>query len=165
MVRPMVHSIKHIVQQSLFTVAEGTTLNTTPVSATAERSSSPNVILQGSSVKAIFVEYWGMAESSQPSSFTITVEKLVGGAPNMTHAQALQLDDYPNKKNILYTTQGLIGDANTNPVPLLRNWVKIPKSKQRFGLGDNIKVNFTTIDPTASGGIEYCGVVIYKEYN
>ncbi len=119
-----------------------------------------NHIVQGSVVKAIYVELWILAGSQQPGSFTITVEKVPAAAPAMTFLQNAQLSDYPNKKNILYTTQGVSGDANTNPIPVIRSWIKIPRGKQRFGLDDKININY-------SANVEdmtICGVIIYKAY-
>ncbi len=103
---------------------------------------------------------WLLAGSQQPGSFQLTLEKISSNAPDMTHNDSTLLHDYGNKKNILYTTQGLVGDANTNPSPLLRQWFKIPKGKQRFGLGDKLNLNLSSF----AENITSCGVIIYKEY-
>ncbi len=160
-----IHSDKHIFQTSLTSVAEGTTVQIKPIiSVSHDSGTNPAHVIQGSVIKAVFLEYWMMAESSQPSSTVVTVEKTIGGQDPMTHTQALDLNDYVNKKNVLFITQGLVPDANANPVPFLRQWIKIPKGKQRFGLGDGFAINFTTIDPSANAGTEICGIAIYKAY-
>ncbi len=77
----------------------------------------------------------------------------------MTFTNSATLDSYTNKKNLLYITQGVSPDANGNPVPVLRQWFKIPKGKQRFGLADALILNL-------SANVEdmtHCGVFIYKE--
>ena len=137
----------------------GTILDTTLVVAVDAPTTSVQVE-QGSIVKAVFVELWILAGSQQPGSFTFTIEKLSGGQPQMTFLQGAQLYDYPNKKNILYTTQGVVGDANTNPTPIFRDWIKIPKGKQRFGLGDKLSWNLQA----NVEDMTHCGLAIYKEY-
>ncbi len=67
---------------------------------------------------------------------------------------------YPNKKNILFYSQGVIGDLTTQSIPVVRNWFLIPKGKQRMGLGDKI---VETLTATAAV-IQNCGFSTYKEY-
>jgi len=59
----------------------------------------------------------------------------------------------------LYTTQGLTSEQNANAVPIIRQWFKIPKGKQRFGLGDQMVLNISA----AQEGVENCGMFIFKE--
>ena len=84
-----------------------------------------------------------------------------GTAPNATLSDITSMNSYANKKNILYTTQGVLGDTNSNPIPAMRGWFKIPKGKQRFGLGDKLNLNITSL---TADGMENCGIFIYKEY-
>jgi len=81
----------------------------------------------------------------------------------MTHAQSQILHDYPNKKNLFKTSQGLLGDANSNAVPIFREWIAIPKGKQRIGLGDTLVFNLAALGEMDQD-VEVCGLVIYKEY-
>jgi len=85
------------------------------------------------------------------------VERLPGGATNITDAEFAALHTYANKKNILYMTQGITGDSNTNPTPWIRQWILIPKGKQRFGLNDRLQLNIRAI----SEDFEWCGINIY----
>ena len=111
----------------------------------------------GTVVKAIYVEVWGQAVSAQPGTVTILVERLSGGASNPTDLELADLHTYDNKKNILYMTQGSTGDSNTNPTPWLRQWILIPKGKQRFGLGDRLQLTIRAI----SENFEWCGMNLY----
>lgn len=158
---PPIVSRKHIVQNSIFTVVLGAIAQLTPV-VTVERTvaNSNFEVAEGSIVKAVYCEFWITGDDTVASSFTITVEKVPGGAQTQSFAQSQALDAYPNKKNILYTTQGLAVPNTGSPVPILRQWIKIPKGKQRFGLGDVLRINFSAIHD----GITVCGIVIYKEY-
>ena len=104
---------------------------------------------------------WISSTDTAIGSFTITIEKNAAGAANMTAAQSVALHAYPNKKNILYTTQGLSAGSVSNPQPVVRQWIKIPKGKQRFGLGDRLTINILA---TATN-LQFCGQFIYKSYN
>ncbi len=161
MVKPMVHSTKHIVNNSLFAISAGAITNIQPV--VAVNVSDKNLateVEEGCSIKAIYVEQWLMANSATKGSGVVTVEKLPAGAPLMTAAQSAALDAYPNKKNILFTSQGLYPPNTQNPLPVLRHWIKIPKGKQRFGLGDKLLINMLN----QTEGTVACGLSIFKEY-
>ncbi len=81
----------------------------------------------------------------------------------MTTGQMAALHDYDNKKNILFTAQGLLTPNDGGQVPVLRSWYKIPKGKQRFGLADELVLSIRNNNATAID-INLCGVIIYKEY-
>jgi len=162
MVRPMVHSEKHIHPRSLLLVPENTGTNLLIAHAVAAPSGS-NQVREGCTIKAVYIEMWYVGESSQPPTQISSVEKVIGGATLMTFAQSVVLNDYPNKKNLFQISQGVIGDSNTNPVPVFRGWIPIPKSKQRMGLDDKIVINFSCVS-TADNGMNICGTFIYKEY-
>ncbi len=153
-------SKKHFVQQGIDSIMGGTIKNNSIVVGVQAPATASNQVFEGSVVKAVFVEYWLLAGGQQPGSITLTVMKRIGDSPHMTFAESAQLHTYTNKKNILYTTQGITPDANGNPIPFIRMWIKIPKGKQRFGLGDQLVVNI-------SANVEdctICGTAIYKEY-
>jgi len=117
-------------------------------------------VSEGSVVKAVFVEMW-LLDSSNAGSFILTLIKDVSGVSAPTFAQQNSLGTFGNKKNILYTTQGLSpNDAVGNPVPIIRQWFKIPKGKQRFGLGDKLRLNITN---NGLNDLEFCGFFTYKE--
>ncbi len=163
MVKAVIKSTKHIVQHTQFTVASATV--TTNIDVNARQLLSVNTaddVIQGSVVKAVFVEIWLLgAIAANHTSFVICCEKNSGGQPNITFAQMAALDTYPNKKNILWTSQGLLGDNATNAVPIIRDWVRVPKGKQRFGLNDQFRINIAAIGADDLFG---CGLTIYKSY-
>ncbi len=163
MVRPIINSQKHMLQSSLFSVGGTSIVNVVPCFVDESPTGTQQVAV-GTVVKAIYCEYWLQGEATQPTTVVITVEKISSGGPNMTFADSIDLFDYSNKKNIFYTTQGIVGDANSNPIPFLRQWIKIPKGKQRFGKGDSLVVNFSCLTPDPDG-LEVCGIAIYKAYN
>ncbi len=80
----------------------------------------------------------------------------------MLSADAAAIGDYDNKKNILYVTQGLAPANSTFQLNLVKGWFKIPKSKQRFGLGD--KLQFFIRNNNATDDQNFCGFATYKEY-
>ncbi len=159
-----INSIKHIVQHTTTTVASASVTTLADVKGRAFQSSvnSADDIVQGTVIKAIFIELWLLGTSANASSFVIMFEKSPGGQADPTFTEMSTLDAYPNKKNVLYTTQGLIGSKDTNAVPIYRDWVKIPKGKQRFGLNDDFKINIAVL---GADSMQFCGTTIYKGYN
>ncbi len=160
MVKPTINSEKHIIQQSTTLVAGGGVFNM-EILDVVQSPSNANEVRIGAVVKAVFVELWlnGADDTIYPS-FTFTVEKTSSGASPATFANMITLHAYENKKNVLFTSQGIIGTKDSaQSVPIHRNWIAIPKGKQRFGQGDKLFVNLAAITD-----IQVCGVNIYKEY-
>ncbi len=162
MVKPTINSEKHISQRSV-TLIQEQAMNNFVIIHAQDTPVNPDEVRVGAVVKAVYVEMWEIGESAQPCTQITTLEKLDGPAPFMVYADTNNLHDYPNKKNILFTSQGQIGDSNTNPVPILRGWYKIPKGKQRFGLDDKLVLNIG-VNGVADNGLNVCGLFIYKEY-
>ncbi len=162
MVAP-INANKHYVQFSNANIASGALEALIAVDAVqAPATGNARDVEEGSIVKALYLEIWcyGLGASGTDTQFFLDVEKIPSGATTMTFAQSSNLSAYPNKKNILYTTQGVIGGIDTNSVALLRNWILIPKGKQRMGLGDRVVVNVTTV----GAPMQRCGFSTYKEY-
>ncbi len=162
MVRPQVNSRKHI-RQITQTQPGMAAILTTDIVLVAQTPDNTNAVQvePGTNVKAVYVEMWLNGTDQQNSTQVTTVEKLESGVSSMSFANSVNLHQYNNKKNILYTTMGLVGDANANPIPVLRQWVPIPKGKQRFGLGDRLVLNVSAI----TNDVEMCGHFTYKSYN
>ncbi len=159
--KPVIHSTKHYVQQSRSEV--GTVAIVALDIALSVGSTIANEvdeIEEGTLVKAVFVEMW-ILDSGNDGSFVISLEKQSGGMANMSFGDSNNLGNYRNKKNILYVTQGLSpNNAVGNPTPIIRQWFKIPKGKQRFGLTDKLKLNITN---NGLNDLEFCGFFTYKE--
>ncbi len=162
--RAPIHSKKHIVQISQGTVGQALHFNAVLVDSEETPSTVPSVIEEGAIVKACYVELWLSQDSaSTVGSYTVVLYKDPGSSNSLNAADGLALHDYSNKKNILFTAQGLLTPNDGGQVPVLRQWYKIPKGKQRFGLGDRLMLymrnnNLTAIDQN------HCGLAIYKEY-
>ena len=161
MVRPMVHSTKHYFQHTIGTVTAGAIESQDFVLAVdVGAKNAPNEIEEGSSIKAFFTELWIRSAATAASSFVFIIVKRGGGQPAPTVTDMVQLQDYNNKKNILYTSQGLTNDVDSTAMALNRGWLKNPKSKQRFGLGDKLSWHLHAIGQS----INFCGFETYKEY-
>ncbi len=162
--KAVIHSRKHINQLSQSTVGQAVVVDTIIAQAIEGHSTVPGQILEGASIKACYVEFWVSQDSaSVVGSYTVILYINPGNTPIVNTAQMAALHDYPNKKNILFTAQGLLTPNDGGQVPVLRGWYKIPKGKQRFGLNTSLNLairnnNATSID------INLCGVFIYKEY-
>jgi len=160
--KAVIHSKKHYVQVSLATVLAGASSN--KIIAFAKEGPSANdadEVTDGSSIKAVWVEMWIRAGDTSAGSTLVTLYKLPGAGSAITFAEQIALHDYNNKKNILYHTQGLTNDQDSQAIPFIRQWFKIPKSKQRFGLGDSLNLS---IAAQALDNI-ICGFMTYKEYS
>ncbi len=156
-----IHSTKHIVQNSLFTVTSGTINNATIISTVdVAAKNTVTEVEEGCIIKAVYLEFWFTGDDAVAGTGIFTLEKLVSGAPNMTVAQSAILMDYPNKKNILFTQMGLMPPNTQYPMAVVKGWIKIPRGKQRFGLGDKLMLNMHA----QSDGLTGCGFAIYKEY-
>jgi len=158
----MVHSSKHYVQFPINQIATGTAeINAVVTAVALQNVNLASEIVEGSSVKAVYFELWLQNEGTLGEFImTISKEPLNGTGPNF--AQMAALNNFENKKNVLYTTQGLTSnDGVSGPVNIIRGWVKIPKSKQRFGLGDRIVMNISNV---SANDLVRCGLTIFKEY-
>jgi len=158
--RAPIHSIKHYNQTSLSTVAAGAAL-AIPIAKAVESTTAnlANEVREGSIVKAVFVEMWVRSGDGVEGAVLVTIVKTPQNA-TPTFANMIALHSYVNKKNIFYHTQGLSNDQNADAIPFVRGWFKIPKTKQRFGLGDSLFVVITA----QANEADVCGFTTYKEY-
>ncbi len=158
--KPVIHSTKHIVQYPFDQIATGTKQLITLIDSV--NSASANLateVEEGAEIRAIYVELW-LQNSAGDAEQIVVIEKTPNQA-GPTFAQMAALFTYPNKKNILFTHQGLgSNDGTGNPQVIHRGWIKIPKGKQRFGLGDKLIMSIANI---SSNNLNRCGVAIYKE--
>lgn len=152
-------SRKHILQDTIFTVAAGAKTAKWHAIAVAAPTADYEV-KEGSIIKAIYIEYWVTSDDATQGSIVLSVEKIPGGNITMSYAESIALNDYSNKKNIFYVTQGITNPLTGGSLPFIRQWVKIPKGKQRMGLGDILSINISGI----TNGANICGLAIYKEY-
>ncbi len=162
--KPVIKSKKHIFQISQATVGQALAVGSVFCTAIEGTSTTPVNVEEGAIVKACYVEYWVSQDSASiVGSYTVILQKDPGGNAAITSGQMAALHDYDNKKNILFTAQGLLTPNDGGQVPVLRGWYKIPKGKQRMGLGDQLMVVIRNNNATAID-INFCGLVIYKEY-
>ncbi len=163
MVRAMVHSIKHYSQRSVETVTAGAIKDFIIANAVnVSIAGGAGEVIEGSSIKAVYVEMWVRSPSATPATQIMILEKRVAGGAAPLTAEMADLNGYNNKKNIFYTTQGLVNDNDANAINLSHAWHKIPKSKQRFGLGDSLNL---VIFAQGAVDVLWCGFTTYKEYS
>lgn len=158
-----IHSVKHYVQFTRATVATVSLASQKLVEGV--NVADANLVYEvseGSVIKAVFVEVW-IENSANTGSFVVTLYKQTTGAALMTYAQSIALGTYAGKKNVLFVSQGLPpNDGVGQPIPVLRQWMKIPKGKSRFGLGDTLRL---TVTNAGGDDLDYCGFATYKEYS
>ncbi len=158
--RPTINSNKHYVQNNLEAIAAGINKNVLLMQAVeAPLANTAAEVRAGAVVKAVYCEYWIKDDSNVQGNVLLTLVKTVDlQSPTATDMTALHA--YQNKKNVLYHTQGLTNNDTADAIPFIRQWFKIPKGKQRFGLGDSL---FICITAQTSGQV-FCGFSTYKEY-
>ncbi len=163
MVRPVVHSVKHYRQIPINQIATGLLESTVLVAAVESTVANTNQeVAEGTLVKAIYLEMW-LQNQGNLGEFILTLTKVPEAGTGPTFAEHANLFAYTNKKNILYTTQGLTSnDGVSGPVAVVRQWFKIPKTKQRFGLGDRVILSISNV---SAGDLNRCGFALYKEYS
>ncbi len=157
-----IHSVKHLVQFPIDGIPTGTrqaiTLLTSVESTVANLA---NEVPEGSVIKAIYIELW-LQNTSNLGESIVTLCKDIRLGIGPTFAEMASLFTYTNKKNVLFTHQGLTSnDGVSGPVRILQQWIKIPKGKQRMGLGDQL---ILSISNTSANDLNRCGIAIYKEY-
>ncbi len=160
--RPIIHSTKHYVQMSLTSVAAGALGTTVLISGVATPDKNlVSEVEEGATVKAVYIELWAIGGSGTITQIT-TLTKFPSGQTPFTVSEMAALGAADNKKNILFTSQGIIGnDGIANPTNIMRGWYKIPKGKARFGLGDTLELQ---IFAQAAESLVFCGFAVYKEY-
>ncbi len=160
--RPVIHSQKHYVQITRSTVVT-VAANTEQLIAAVESTVANLVdeVVEGAVIKAVYVELWLLNSSNDGSDVVVVLKSPIAHTgPTFTNMNSL--GTYVNKKNILFTHQGLSSNNGVgNPIQILGGWIKIPKSKQRFGLGDRLQIVIANNGPST---LEYCGFATYKEY-
>ncbi len=158
-----IHSSKHYVQLGISQVGLGTINQNVLVQGVESTTANlATEVTEGSLVKAIFIELWLQNEGTLSEQIT-TLEKSPLFSAGVTFVQQAALFSYTNKKNILFTSQGLTpNDGVSGPINILRQWIKIPKGKQRFGLGDQLNLNISNV---SSNDLVRCGFALYKEYS
>ncbi len=145
------------------TISAGAAINIEIVQAVGQTLvANTTDVVEGSLVKTCHVEMWlkSNATAGTNCKFQAVLEKVPAGATPITFTQMNNLMVYPNKKNILYSTQGIMGDLTTQSIPMFRDWYPIPKGKQRFGLDDRLILSISA----TTGDIRRCGLFIYKEW-
>ncbi len=146
------------------TIAQAALLTVNVVEGIEGAMAQPEHVREGASVKAVFVELWLQNDSaSVVGSFNGIVFKNPGGANNPSAADMAALHDWDNKKNILFTSQGLTPQTDSGVFPFCKQWIKIPKGKQRIGLGDKIQIVVRNSNATAID-VAFCGFCVYKDY-
>ncbi len=162
LVAPIV-TIKHMTNHENAKVLTTAVRNIEIANAVPQQSVvSTTDVVEGSIIKAVYLELWlhSIASAGEDTKFQFVFEKVQGDATPITFTQMNTLMVYPNKKNIFYSSQGVLGDLTTPSIPIVRNWFKIPKGKQRMGQGDELVM---TVSATAFD-IDTCGLSIFKEY-
>ncbi len=162
--RPVINSVKHIVQLTptlvaalavgKITIAEGKAL------ADIDTVLSASDVRAGAVIKAVYCELWIAGDGTEQSSSTWCFKKRSAGDGNMTFAEINAMQGFPGKNTILMSGQGIVPSQGQYPMAIFKGWIKVPKGKQRIALGDQLEIVVSSI----ADGIRMCGLFIFKEY-
>lgn len=158
-----INSIKHYVARTNAEITTGNVLIHAPVVTVAKGAarSATSSVEEGCVIKAIHLEYWLKGTGATTTTqFVFIVYKLPLGTAIPDATDMANLQSWANKRNILFSSQGVLSQEDAGQaIPVIRDWVKIPKGKQRFGLSDQFQVCFFAV-----GTLQVCGLATYKEY-
>ncbi len=159
--KPIVHSVKHYVQFPIDQITTGTIQNIILADAVeSTAANAANEVEEGTIIKAVQVQLL-LQNQSNLGEFIVILEKAIANSGGVLFVQAANLFAYPNKKNVLYVSQGLTSnDAIGNPQQIMNDWFPIPKSKQRMGLGDRLVLSIANV---SANELNRCGKAVYKE--
>ncbi len=159
-----INSIKHYVQFENSVGADASRRSLPVVHAVLDTVgvSAASDVVEGAIIKAVYIELWfkGNAAAGTEDKFQMAIEKVPAGAAPLSFTDMNTLAAYQNKKNVLYFTQGVVGDLTVQAIPVYRGWLMLPKGKQRFGFDDDLTISISTTGATANT----CGFSTYKEY-
>ncbi len=159
-------SVKHYIAQTNVSTATGALINLVLVNAVpvGNAHAATADVTEGSVIKAVHLDFWSCQIGAVTTTlqFTAILEKVVAGQAAATVTDLLNLQAYDNKKNILTSFQGNMSSiqGGANPTTYMQGWFKIPKGKQRFGIGDSLVISSTQVGQTHN----ICGLATYKEY-
>ncbi len=154
-----INSVKHYAHTSSFAITNGVRNSITLVeSIVAPATANAFSVKEGSIVSSIYVEYW-VSGVTADKTVSQCIVKLPGGSIVPSFTEMTNMGTYKNKKNVLAFHQGL-APTGGNIISFFSNWVKIPKGKQRFGLGDELAL-VTSANGT---NVNLCGFSTFKEY-
>lgn len=162
MVRPKVHTTKHYVQNSLATITASTKSDTIIAETTnVTAANAVQEVREGCDIKAVYIEDWLRSGEVSGGSVICCLYKNTGGSTVFSTTDLAAMGAAENKKNVFFFSQGLINDNNADAIPFVRRYFKIPKGKQRFGLGDRL---IWTVFAQGAIDVHRCGFMTYKEY-
>ncbi len=159
MARIITKRVKHYFQTAAAVISSGAVAQVLLVTSVAEGAtrSLATDTYEGSIVEAVYVEHWLSGVTIDKTATWVIVKRPASvAAPTFT--DMANLGSYANKKNILNSGQGLM-PTNGNVMNIYKGWIKIPKGKQRFGLGDSLVLIIAAVGTN----VNHCGLSTFKE--
>ncbi len=171
--RPIINSVKHIVETSgILAASTDTVLETITDSNNTYTLSDANGVPIGAQVSSFYFSCFFIAEGGEVANEVPLVDWYIIYDPANTYGGTFDATNLPtpgstgvhaNKRKIIHTEKGLAGggDASTAGVPMIfKGVIRIPRGMRRMGQDDRIKVcaraNFAT---------KFCLQAIYKHYS
>ncbi len=159
-IRPVINSIKNVVDVTATTSAT-TTARTIVLAKATPVNTNQSEVINGCIIKAIWVSFdvCGIAASGVLQRTALYIIKNPGA--NLTGPGALVVGTSNEKKFIFRQWQYMtMRNQDGNNPNHWEGWLRIPKRYQRFGTDDKLDIVFNT----DSGGGHFSAQFIYKWY-
>ncbi len=159
--RPVINSIKNIVENETAIVATGITLSNIAIAKDSPLSTVANNVSHGSIIKAIWLslDFCGLAGSGALQKTACYLIKNPGA--NLTAPGAFTVGTSNEKKFVIKQWESMtMRNQDGNPPYHWEGWIRIPKRYQRMGTDDLWQFGFETSTLTAHGSYQ----AIYKWY-
>ncbi len=158
--RAPIHAVKHYVQVTLATATVGTLVQREIADSKSVISAGAEDVLEGSIIKAIYLEFWIRGAETSPGAYQFIFGKAKAGSGGPTFAEIANLHDYNEKANVFFFSQALTNVSGADAIPVVKGWIKVPKGKQRMALGDKWYIAWAGL----ALDVNLCGFATYKEY-
>ncbi len=155
--KPIIQSVKNIVDSTLIGVGAGVTSNVSLAFATNVYSGGVTSVPVGATVSSVY-----LFVQILPSTGTANVDWFIWKNPanNLTRPVPGAVGGDKNRRHVLHEEKGIPGNAADGAYPLtFKGVVKIPKGRQRWGEDDNLEIVLSGADVH-----NICIKCIYKFY-
>ncbi len=159
-IRPIINSIKNV-ENVVFAIAASTNqIRNLAVAGDVHDTAVQNSVIQGSIIKAIWLEFWYYGLSANETNDIVDIYIFKNPGNNLTPPNPGTIGTSNEKKFVFKSWKGLAALKSNGGMPYFwRGWIKIPKRYQRMGTDDRLQL---VIRSPTTGNM--CINAIYKWY-
>jgi len=161
-----VNSLKHVVDTA--TAAVTNIVSVIPIVETKDSpvSTTPTQVTTASRINAIYlrVEVLATGTAAGIPRIYMTVQKRPGNTIPTVDPNSVGIS--PHRKWIIHQEMIMVADSSTTPIPrtMFQGVISIPQKMRRFGVSDQLNVNFQHDAGETTAITNVCIQCIYKEF-